>query len=257
MQGTVSIYIDWFTRWGADHSALYASFKDLPSGSTVVDVGANVGMMACSLAAQRPDLNIIAVEPVPPNVECLRRNVAVNGLKNVHVIHAAASDKPGTVHVNINGPWSAVLPEGEGGEIEVPSITIDSLIAHRPAGIKIDVEGWEPYVLAGARSTLAACRPLVLMEWNTWSLLAANHDPIAFSRAIWESFDVIEQFHEESPKGAPTWDRQIVHDNITAYGSVTDILIKPKLDGTLPSLEEMIYTPAHMEALRKSRSHST
>jgi FkbM family methyltransferase len=249
MTGTVPLYLQWFTNWDADASALYASFKDLPEGSTVLDIGANIGMMACSLAAQRPDLKIIAVEPVPPNVECLQANVQANGLANVEVIHAAASDAPGKVHVNINGPWSAVLPQDQGGVVEVPAITVDSLISRQAAGIKIDVEGWEPYVLAGARDTLLAHRPLVFMEWNTWSLLAARHDPISFSIVVWKTFDVLEQFFQEIPKGAPTWDRQVVHDNVTAFGSVTDVLMRPKPGAILPSLEEMIYTPAHLQAL--------
>lgn len=249
IRGTVPLYLKWFNNWNADISAIYATAKDLPIGSTVIDVGANIGIMCCSLATQRPDLKIIAIEPVPPNVECLRRNVQANGLTNVEVIHAAVSDKPGTVRVNVNGPWSAVL---ENGEVEVPAITLDQFVNIRPAYIKIDVEGWEPYVLAGARAVLAASRPLVLMEWNSWSLLVARHDPISFSLAVWEAFDILEQFHEEKPKGAPTWDRQLVHDNITAYGSVTDVLMRPKAGISLASLEAMIYPPAMLKLLAKA-----
>ena len=251
MHGTVPIYLQWFTNWNADISAIYACAKDLPSGSVVLDVGANIGMMSCSLAAQRPDLHIIAVEPVPPNVDCLRRNVAENGLRNVEVVHAAASDMQGTVRVNINGPWSAVL---ENGEVAVPALPIDQFASRKPALVKIDVEGWEPYVLAGARNLMATHRPKVLMEWNTWSLLVARHDPIAFSLAIWDSFDILEQYHEEKPKGAPTWDRQIVQDNITAYGSVTDILMRPKAGRVIPTLDEMIYTPKHLEAIKSLKA---
>jgi len=171
-------------------------------------------------------------------------------LNNVEVVHAAASDKAGTVHVNVNGPWSAVLPKEQGGVVEVPAITIDSYIDRCPAYIKIDVEGWEPYVIAGARATIAALRPLFFMEWNTWCLLAARHDPISFAHAIWDAFDILEQFCNEKAQGAPTWDRQIVHDNVALFGSITDLLMRPKPDAVIPSLDEMIYLPKMVDLLR-------
>lgn len=246
--GTVPIYLEWHKNWGADHSALYATAKDLPEGSTVLDCGANIGMMACSLAAQRPDLKIVAIEPVPDNVECLTRNVRENGLSNVEIIHAAVSDKPGTVNVNINGPWSVVT---ERGEATVPAVTLDRFADRNVAYVKIDVEGWEPYVLAGGRKMLAASRPLVFMEWNTWSLTLAHHDPIAFAREIWRAFDVTETYHSEKPQGVPGSAVDIVGDNITKYGSVSDLLMRPKAGVDMPKLEDMIYSPVHRSLLRR------
>ncbi|WP_341987923.1 FkbM family methyltransferase [Azorhizobium sp. AG788] len=246
IHGTVPIYLEWYKEWNSDISALYASAMDLPSGSVVLDVGANVGMFSCSLAAQRPDLRIIAVEPVPQNVECLRRNIQINGLNNVEVVHAAVSDKPGTVRVNVNGPWSVVT---ETGEVEVPAMSMDQFMYARPGLVKIDVEGWEPYVLAGGRTLISALRPKILMEFNTCSLLFMRHDPVALALAIWEHFDIIEHFYEEKPMGRPTWDRQILHDNVVLYGSVSDVLFRLKISHSVPSLERMIYTPDHFATL--------
>jgi FkbM family methyltransferase len=246
MRGTVPIYLEWHQNWGADHSAIYATAKDLPSGSTVIDVGANIGMMTCSLAVQRPELKIIAIEPVPDNVECLRRNVTDNGITNVEIIHAAASDKPGTVRVNINGPWSAVL---EHGEVSVPAVSLDQFADKNVSYVKIDVEGWEPYVLAGGRKLLAKLRPQVFMEWNTWSLLLAHHDPISFAREVWKAFDVTEAYFSEKPQGAPKSDIDIVCDNITKHGSVSDLLMRPRQGVVMPTLKDMIHSPNHLRLL--------
>ena len=196
MCGTVPIYLDSRRNWRADHSLMCATAKDLPSGSTVIDVGANIGLMCCSLAVQRPDLSIIAIEPVPDNVECLRQNVAENSIPNVEIIHAAVSDKPGTVRLSNNGPWSAVR---EHGEVSVPAVSLDQFLDRNVTYVKIDVEGWEPYVIAGGSRLFPKCRPRVLMEWNTWCLLLAHHDPISFARAIWNSFDVKEVYFHEKP----------------------------------------------------------
>jgi FkbM family methyltransferase len=248
--GTVPLYLEWFNGWDADISAIYASSREIPSGSTVIDVGANIGIMSCSLAAQRPDINIIAIEPVADNFDCLKRNVADNGLTNVEVIHAAVSDKPGKVRVNTNGPWSAIL---ENGESEVDAITLDQFNDRNITYVKIDVEGWEPYVLAGGRELFAKNRPLVLMEWNSWSLMAAHHDPFSFANAVWKAFSVTEMYFEEKPQGAPKSGIDIVHENITKHGSVTDILMRPRAGESVPHLHEMIYSPEHLKLFTADR----
>lgn len=248
MCGTEPRYLRSFNGWDADVSCIYASAKEIPFGATVIDVGANIGILACSLAVQRPDLTVIAIEPVPPNVECLRRNVAANGLKNVDVIHAAVSDKSGRVRVNVNGPWSVVM---EHGEAEVPAVTLDEFSSRNVGLVKIDVEGWEPYVLAGGRALMAALRPRVLMEWNTGSLMLKHHDPINFANAVWSAFDVIETFFEDNPEGIAPSGTDIVMTNITKHRSVTDILMVPKANFSLPSLESMIHSPAYLKFMQE------
>jgi hypothetical protein len=57
------------------------------------------------------------------------------------------------------------------GEIDVATARLDDLVAERrpPGGlrlVKIDAEGFEPQVLAGATETLSTLRPLVLCEFN-------------------------------------------------------------------------------------------
>jgi FkbM family methyltransferase len=242
--GTAPLYLQSIQGWNADEGALFACAKNLPAGSVVLDVGANIGVTCCTLGIQRPDLEIIAIEPVPENLACLRQNVAANGLQNVQVIHAAVSNKPSVLHLNNNGPWSTVLDQGE---VTVPAIMLDDF-AHKNVGlIKIDVEGWEPYVIAGGTKLLTSLRPQVLMEWNTWTLMLAHHDPISFSSAVWDAFDVNEIFHLEKPQGKPTMFIQIVHDNVTRYNSVSDILIVPKEGVSMPSLDKMISAPHRKE----------
>ncbi len=65
----------------------------VPPASTVVDVGANIGLSTILLA--RSAQRVIAFEPSPANVGYLRRNLASNGIANVEVVAAAVSDRPG------------------------------------------------------------------------------------------------------------------------------------------------------------------
>src|SRR5512146_2809063 len=143
-------------------------------GDTVIDVGANIGAMSLALANVVGNQGkVIAIEPQRICCMCLCANVALNSW--IHVINpvfAAAGKEPGTVKIplanilgqNINvGGFSLCDDYGKGGET-VPMITIDSLGLEKVRLIKADVEGMESDVLAGARETIAASRPVIWAE---------------------------------------------------------------------------------------------
>jgi hypothetical protein len=67
--GTKETYLEGLKGWNADSGPIFVATKDLPHGSLCFDVGANIGATAVTLAAQRPDLHIIAFEPIPDNAE--------------------------------------------------------------------------------------------------------------------------------------------------------------------------------------------
>ena len=225
IRGSVQSYLDYHQGWDAEKSAFMNSARHVPQGSTVIDVGANVGILSCSLAAVRPDLQIIAIEPVPENFAYLMENVLENGLQNIRCINAAASDKPGRLRFNVNGPCSTVRPDGEVG---VDTMMLDDLVNEQVSFVKIDVEGWEPHVIAGGQSLFHEHKPKIFMEWNTWGLLVANQNPLDFASSIWNDFEVIDVFHAEQSFGPPTDFLAIPHDNITRFSSVSDLLMVPR-----------------------------
>ncbi len=145
-------------------AALVAS--QVPRASTVVDVGANIGLSAILLA--RSVERVIAFEPSPTNVDYLRRNLASNGITNVEVLAAAVSDRPSTLqfHVAQFGAGSHVVAAGHVlngsiATIDVPAVTLDEALTVSVSFIKIDAEGHEPDVLAGAPAVLARDKPLI------------------------------------------------------------------------------------------------
>ena len=249
--GTFDQYLKWYDNWDGEIGAHIKVSDQIAPGSVCIDAGANIGLLACTLAAKRPDLKIIAIEPVPDNFNNLQRNVQVNGIENVELIQAAVGEKPGTVTMSDNGPWSAVMDKGA---IEVPCIQLDQFKDQQIGFVKIDTEGYEPQVLAGARELFMARRPLVFMEFNAWFLLLHNFNPIMFSRALWESFYILEMYCDENLVTPARDGLSIIHDNITAHKSVTDILMLPKRP--VPDVDTMIYAPEvvalkhELEALR-------
>lgn len=142
----------------------------LRPGSLFLDVGANIGSYTV-LAAGAVGANVIALEPVSATFSVLESNIALNRLSDrVSACQMGASDQTGSLRFTTDlDTVNHVLAAGESGpSVVVPVTTIDILCAARvPQVIKIDVEGHEKYVLAGAAATLAhPDLQAVVMETN-------------------------------------------------------------------------------------------
>jgi FkbM family methyltransferase len=127
-----------------------------------VDVGANYGFYSLLAANANPSLEIISLEPVPVTCDILRRNVVLNELHQVSVQQYAVSNSIGTreFKVSLASDSSGFFDHPNVGTletIEVNTVTIDSILAHRapcPLLLKIDTEGNELAVLDGMTNTL-------------------------------------------------------------------------------------------------------
>ena len=162
----------------------------LAPGMVVVDIGANIGYY--SLLAARcvgPEGHVYAFEPVPANVELLRRSVEANGYTQVQAIAKAVSDREGTIRLFVDarnfGNASideANVPDGVGA-VEAPAVTLDGFFAsrpdERPQFIKIDAQGAEGRILAGADRVLGGGSMKILLEFWPFGLKNAGADPPA------------------------------------------------------------------------------
>src|ERR1700683_695223 len=88
---------------GTNEPHLQRAIKDYVSaGDTVYDIGANIGYVSLSLAKRvGPNGRVIAFEPVPRNVDLLRKSIEVNSLKNIKLLDCAASDRCGETVIRI------------------------------------------------------------------------------------------------------------------------------------------------------------
>src|SRR6266581_5024683 len=140
----------------------------LESHDTVLDLGANVGFYSC-LAASRGK-QVVCFEPSPRNLRFLYRNLWENEFRNTEVFPLGLAKQPGLHRLYgfsdmasfING-WAQADTKRS---VLVPVTSLDRIVATRFQGqrllIKLDVEGFELDVLAGAESTLG------LMPKPTW-----------------------------------------------------------------------------------------
>ena len=179
----------WVPQTGEDHSPhwLFAEQESgiygsgdagVQPGDVVLDCGAHVGTFTRAALEAGAKL-VVAIDPSPPVLEALRRNVA-EGVAEGRVLivekgvwdredtlpFIMTPDNHGTHHLSLEA-------SDEQSVINVPLTTIDNLVAElnldRVDFIKMDIEGAEQKALMGAQDTLAKYKPRLA--------IAAYHSP--------------------------------------------------------------------------------
>lgn len=157
-----------------------------------VDVGANVGYYTC--LARSLERVVIAVEPLPQNLQFLYANLEANGWRDVEVHPLGLSAAPGLAVLHGTGT-AASLVEGWAGPSTkrrtIPLTTLDILLAgrfrDRRLFLKVDVEGVEYDLLLGAEDTLRRdLAPVWIVETGIGGWCPESHD--SRFREIFERF---------------------------------------------------------------------
>jgi FkbM family methyltransferase len=160
--------------------------RETISNGTMLDIGANVGLTSVTRALLGDADVVYAAEPAPDNFACLVRAVLDNGLRGVVLPdRVAISDHDGTATLRLSGSIGGhALVAGAKG-IEVPTLRLDTWVRTLKVDVdairyvKIDTQGHEAHVLAGASDLLA--RPGVVweLEFSPPHLQKAGRDPAA------------------------------------------------------------------------------
>ena len=135
---------------------------DFRPGDVVIDIGANIGIVALYLAKKHPGIRIIAIEPVPTTFRHLQENLGLNGVSNVTALNCAVTRDGRDLTMIVNPGHSG----GSTGHLRnmkqpghynltVRSRTLDGIfdeyVPDRCRLLKIDCEGAEYEILTGAR----------------------------------------------------------------------------------------------------------
>ena len=160
----------------------------LRRGMTVVDVGAHIGYYT-ALAATRvgPTGRVFAFEPSDHGFNCVAD--AMKGLTHVDIRQTAVGSGSGSLRLWINqsGPFNPSLYRYH-ADMDAVAVPVTTLDQELPAVgtvdlLKIDVEGHEMHVLAGARDTLARTRA-ILCEFNERLLNLAGESIASLHAAL-------------------------------------------------------------------------
>ena len=129
--------------------------------NSAIDAGANYGLMSYNLNSKFSKIHAFEVDISVR--ECLRKNVEKFQLDNVVVYDYGLSDKEETVSLIYNKhSFGTSVNKNQSGEC--PCTTIDSFNFQDIDFIKMDCEGYEPYILRGAENTIKKFKPVILME---------------------------------------------------------------------------------------------
>ena len=155
------------------------------SGDVALDVGANLGWYSVLLdRLSEPGARIFAFEPDPRSYQLLLGNLAANGATRVTPLNTALGERAGTAELHRyrdsnNGRHTLLAGDASGGTVRVPVSTLQEVWSARDLGdapirfLKIDVEGFEYFVLRGAGALLERCQ-CVLLEYSPKSLAVAG-----------------------------------------------------------------------------------
>ena len=216
--------------WSPRESSL---FKNLfaEHGGTYLDIGANIGLTVIPIA-QNPQVACYAFEPEPTNFHYLSENVFLNcRAGNVRLLNLALYDRNATLPFEIaerhsgDHRISVIDVEGELNEqdrkkISVSAKRLDDVITNitTPLAAKIDVQGAEPFVLAGGRDTLSRASLLSLEFWP-YSMRRMGGDISAVIAFLTEHF-------QEGSISPGDKDRQIAWQPIVSVASFLDEFAK-------------------------------
>jgi FkbM family methyltransferase len=143
-------------------------------GSTVVDIGANLGAFAVRLSQLvGKSGKVFSFEPQRIIHQQLCCNIFLNDIRNVFTYQMALAEKEKTVHLTPinydNGAPGEVRIHGNEGE-EVICKPLDFYNLSNVSLIKIDAERYEPFIFDGAQNTIKNNRPVILFELTTLPL---------------------------------------------------------------------------------------
>ncbi len=126
-----------------------------------IDIGANVGLWSCELVDHFDQ--VIAFEPVAEFRDCFSKNVK----KQNYVMHPVALGREESM-INMNivegNTGHSHIDTNSIGQGSIPLKTLDSFNFDNVDMIKIDVEGFEEEILAGAEQTILRNKPILAIE---------------------------------------------------------------------------------------------
>jgi FkbM family methyltransferase len=199
-------------------------------GNIVIDVGANIGWYTLQYAKLVGSKGkVFAFEPVSENFELLKRNVAENNYKNISCVQKAVSNQVKKVTMELSsriGDHRIIQnTTSQKTTIQVDCTTLDIFFKEKNKidFLKIDAEGFDFFVLEGAKQIIEKNRNIVIfIEFNPYLLNLNSVKPetlIDFLR-----FHGFVLYDVENIRHAPSTIPELLKYNDGTRTSMTNLL---------------------------------
>ena len=145
--------------------------RNLIGESVIIDIGANIGNHSIYFSKMNINNTIYGFEPLAETYNMLKRNIELNHLSNVNIYNIALGDKVGYGEIELNGYKTHNLGLTKvkySNKKDIRFDTLDNFVTkNHITGInlvKIDVEGFEAYVLEGMKDVIKKFNPYIWIE---------------------------------------------------------------------------------------------
>ncbi|MFM2156415.1 MAG: hypothetical protein RL516_1164 [Bacteroidota bacterium] len=165
--------VDHYIFFNYFDQSLEQFFDEAKTANVILDIGANIGWTALRFAIKNPNATIIAFEPHPLTFQRAQENFEKNNFSNITCLNIGLGESTSTLKIyelmdNNSGMNRIVLEELDRPFKEVKIERLDDVLnsrnIHQVDMIKIDVEGFEGFVLMGASKILTVSNAKILME---------------------------------------------------------------------------------------------
>lgn len=181
-----SVYLSRRIYNGFEEDELEFIDKNLTEGDVFVDIGANIGLFTLVAARKIGSSGkVISFEPTKNIFEKLVENCKINNFTNVDLRNIGLSNKVDTLtfFASENGldAFNSFVEnsERESNKIQIETSTLDleldKIDKTKIKIVKIDVEGWEKFVLFGGESFFRNYSPIVMMEFTDENTFQAGY----------------------------------------------------------------------------------
>jgi FkbM family methyltransferase len=191
----------------------------LKEGDNFLDIGANIGYMSLVASAKVKTFgHVYAFEAFPEMADRLKQNVELNHRSNITIYSSAVSNRIEMVsfypNYDGNSGMSSMLKGNGRKKIDVPALTIDSLLNELPpiTLIKMDIEGAEGSALEGMVNLILRDTPVIIMELTDeyLGMMGSSAEKVvnkirSFDYTVWELVD-----HLKFISSAPTYQCDII-----------------------------------------------
>lgn len=182
--------------------------KEIKKGDVVLDIGAHIGYFTLIFAKLVGEKGkVIAFEPGPDNFTLLKKNVAINGYRNVVLVPKAVSNKTGKIRLYLHESSARHKIYDSGGDskfIAIEATRLDDYFKNRDSKIdfiKIDTEGAEFFGLQGMLNLIKKNKKLkIVTEFGPLGLKECGVDPQEFLKLLIKLGCELHYINEERGK---------------------------------------------------------
>lgn len=207
--------------------------KEIKKGDVVLDIGAHIGYYTLIFAKLvGGNGQVYAFEPDPENFALLKKNVEINGYKNIVLVQKAVSNKTGKIKLYLcedrKVDHSIYDPHDSRKSIDIEAIRLDDYFKDYKGKIdfiKMDIEGAEEGVIQGASSLLQKNKNVkIVTEFLPIALRRSGIEPKEYLKLLIKHGFSLYHINEQEKKIEPANIAELLETYTPERGNSTNLL---------------------------------